>query len=695
MSHLRPFSILLIVSLILLLLLAACEQTEPTPTPTDEPATHQASLNTVMPSATAVPATQTATATTSPMAVATTTASPTQEATATAVPPSATPTATPTPSPTPNYPAGALLDVSMQSSVGVLLDEIPADLRDELIASLEAEDDLYWEELALQQVRLTYNRLHFRPFFYGMAKGQLPLPPRELWQITLEGRPYRQTVMGHDLLLYDYTFNSTLLTNEASPALAEPVLADVGGQWDEPFVLPLDPTLLVQRTGNSCLNEGGFPPNSYDTENVFMFYDYSCTPDSVGAAGCHRRLRPSQSCRQALESRVGSIETAVHYQRLEWDDELANTVRLGQISSLDAPDLMVLEDDLANNRIIYRYFAPDSCAIVEACVNGTGWRRLLMFDANNHNLGTEPLDIGPVVSENPLNNMFQYNSCHDHYHFANYGEFQLGTTDQPSKQAFCVESTNRFSNNEFSPLIHPYSCRNQGIAVGWGDEYKAGLDCQWIDITDLPFDDQAETMPLQFRFNQDGFLCEGDPVLNENGELVWEPSGLRTADGLPMSRPKCDFVEGWQDNNEGILDVTIPPVGSFVTAPCTNSQLGPLRNCGFTAQPMPELPTTAVDQPPLRCTPGQTVQMSCTIPADADAQVLRVCETSALLGVGVACPFEDSLTTNTITANGRDISFTCPLPRDAEEPGGDYAFYVAPLLPQNELSSVSCTVVSE
>src|SRR5690606_16009079 len=135
---------------------------------------------------------------------------------------------------------------------------------------------------------------------------------------------------------------------------------------------------------------------------------YSCTPDSVGAAGCHRRLRPSQSCRQALESRVGSIETAVHYQRLEWDDELANTVRLGQISSLDAPDLMVLEDDLANNRIIYRYFAPDSCAIVEACVNGTGWRRLLMFDANNHNLGTEPLDIGPVVSENPLNNMFQY-----------------------------------------------------------------------------------------------------------------------------------------------------------------------------------------------------------------------------------------------------------------------------------------------
>lgn len=589
---------------------------------------------------------------------------------------------------------GALISLTLQSRVGLLLDEYPEEMRDTVAAAFSAEPDAFWVELAQRQVALTYNRLHFRPFFYA-DKGQLPLPPQSLWHIELNGEPERQTSNNHDLILIAYTFSSTLLTGLDEPAKAESALAEIGGVWEEPFILPPDPTQLLQRTGNACLNEGGFPPNSYDSENVDIFYDYSCTADSGGPAGCHRTILPTLSCLQALNATVGTVETAVRFERLPWDADLANQVRIGDVLSEGAPDLLVVGGDLQNNRIIYRYFPPDSCALAEGCVNGTGWRRLLQFDATAHNLGAVALDIGPVVAENPLTNMFEYNSCHAHFHFQNYGEFQLGTTSQPSKQAFCVESTSRFSNNELAPLTHDFSCANQGIQAGWVDEYGAGLDCQWIDITDLEFGGDTTSLPLSFRFNTEQFLCEGNPVLDENGQPVFEPSGLRNSNGLPISRPQCEFVADWDAGNSGTEEVTIPASGSFVTQPCASSEQGPRRNCGFTSISLPDLPAAAEEDgaTPLRCTPGSTVQLSCSLNGDAAAQVVRLCETSAVLGSGTACTFTDALLNQVVTSSPVELSFTCPFVRDENEPGGDYALYAAPLFTGDALAEVSCTPV--
>lgn len=714
-----PFIHLLFVTLVLLLWLAACQQESnmaphvqprPSKTPAETGALAAAApTRTATIWATAVARIQTATITAPPEAPPTLTPPPTLAAspdpltTPASSPPSLSPALTPSPGgltiTSPTDRPGALIRLTMNSTVGVLLDEIPQESRGRVATTLLQNPDDYWQNLARQQVQLTYNRLHFRPFFYGMLKGQLPLPPDSVWKIALsEDGPRRAMIGGHDYVLIDYAFSSVLLSDAESPGQAEFLLGQEGGQWTEPFVLPGDPQLLLQRTGNACINESGFPPNSFDSENVSFYYDYTCTADSAGPAGCHRSNLPSLSCLEALGARVGMVETGMEFERLPWDADLADEVRVAQVLSFGAPNLTVVGDELAVNRITYQYFPPNSCAAQEACINGDGWRRLLQFDAMVHNLGTEALNIGRVIRSNPLNTMFQYNSCHDHYHFANFGEFQLGTNNQPSKQAFCVESTSRLSNNELSPLTHDFTCSNQGIQAGWVDEYQAGLDCQWIDITDLEIDGEAMTMPLIFRFNQNGFLCEGQPVLNENGELMWEPTGERTAEGLPISRPQCEFVEGWDSNNEGSHEMVIPAVGSFVTAPCTQGQIGPLRNCGFILQPLPPLPTPTpttdeAAQTPLRCTPGQTVQLSCTIPADAQPQTLRICETSAALGVGTACTFETSLVNRVIGPDGRDISFTCPFPRDANEPGGDYAFYVAPVFPEDGLAQVSCTAV--
>ena len=608
------------------------------------------------------------------VAVPTTTQATPVTQSATAVPP---PTATPLalatniPTPEPSFvEEGALIELTMVSQVGVLLDEIPLELRDEVAAAILSRPDSYWIAQAQQQVGLTKNRLYFRNFFYA-DKGQLPLPPKELWNVELDtAGPTRQTIDGHDLVMIDYTFSSTLLTDKASPSMAEPTLGDVGGVWEEPFIFPADPDFLLQRTGNACINEGGFPPNSFDSENISIYYDYTCLANSGGPSGCHRTQLPTLSCQEALTARVGEVETVMRFERVVWDSARADQVRVGEMTKTDTTDLTVVGADLATNRIIYRYITPDSCALGEQSVGGSGWRRLLQFDATVYNVGGQPLHIGPVITEDPQRNAFRYDACHDHVHFSNYGEFSLD--DVPGavggKRAFCVQSTNRFSNNEFAPLTHPYTCQFQGIQAGWVDEYGAGLDAQWIDITDIEIPESSLTAQLTFASNTDQFLCEGTPVLDDEGEPLWEPSGFRTETGLPISRPQCVFTPQWQDNNSASQEVTILPTGGFVTAPCANGEVGPLRNCGFVEQ-----------EDDLICEPGSPTQAIHAGGETAVPQVVRVCETSAVLGTGVACTYEDALANVIVGQAETAINFTCPGPRDAQEPGGRYSLYTAPL----------------
>ncbi|MEW5987369.1 MAG: lysyl oxidase family protein, partial [Chloroflexota bacterium] len=566
--------------------------------------------------------------------------------------------------------------------------------------------DTLWLERAKRQVQLTRYRLTFRNFFYP-GKGQLPLPPEQLWEIELDAAgPVRVATQGHDLILLNYTFSSTLLTDLHSPGIVEPALAEIGGRWQEPFILPFDPELLLQRTDNACVNEGGFPPHSFDSENAWQFYDHTCLADSAGPTGCHRDRLPAQSCVEALASHVGWLETAVEFERLAWDATLADQVRVEEVVEGGA-DLAVVAGDLADNRVIYRYFEPDSCAIVEQCVGGAGWRRLLQFSATVHNLGGQALHIG-TPAEDPEHNLFQYNACHDHFHFSDYGDFIFGADalTNASKQAFCVESTGRRSNNEASPLYHDYTCRFQGIQAGWVDEYQAGLECQWIDITDVEgtqgtegteegeflqppeFPSSYYTATLSFNSNTDGFLCEGTPVVDENGVQLWEASGLVDEEGQPIERPQCAFVPEWDRNNQGAYEMVVAAEGSFVTEACGRQHFGPRRNCGFS----PQVVDVTLPEESLfgSCQPDRPVRLTCRVEDATRPMVLRICETSAVLGAGLACVYQEALANETIDAEGVEVSFSCPAARDEQEPGGRYAFYTGPVYPQDEPQVVSC-----
>jgi hypothetical protein len=414
---------------------------------------------------------------------------------------------------------GALIQVTMRSTVGVVLDEIPTGMRDTVAESYLQMPDTFWQDRAIMQLEHTFYRLIYRNFYYGQTKGTLPLPPVRLWSIRLAAAGAQsQAFQGHDAVLLPYEFSTTILTDAASAAQAEPMLSTVGGVWHEPFALPLDPEFLLQRTGLACIDEAEFPLNTADSENARFLFDQDCDVGTPATASCHLTAPlPTESCRQALRRHVGRVDTRMRFERLQWDARLANQVRIGALTYDAHPDLQVIGSALKENRIIYRYIPADSCAIVEGCVRGSGWRRLLQFTASIKNVGGQALAVGSTRKGSPLrqHNVFEFSPCHEHFHFRYYGDFTLGAgtaqATQGDKRAFCVESTQRHFNSETSPLVHPYSCQNQGIEAGWGDDYVAGIECQWIDITDMDIPEGGTTLPLRFEVNPEAFLCEGTP----------------------------------------------------------------------------------------------------------------------------------------------------------------------------------------
>jgi hypothetical protein len=584
----------------------------------------------------------------------------------------------------------ALVGVSAESRVGVLLDEVPASLRGRLEADLLARPPAFWIERAKKQLKLTTFRLVFRKFNYpNTGRQSLPLPPEEIWKIT-PGAPRKVVVDGHQLVVVDYRFASTLLTSSASPAASEPQLGTIGGQWNEPFVLPIDPELVFQRTGFACMNEAATPPDSLDAEEMPTFFDHGCQVEPrLSNLGCHQSGLPKQSCVDALAARIGSVRTNVRFERLPWNIDLARSVRVGKITVRGGADLVVEKDEFRVNRVTYRYIPPGDCTIDEKCVAAPGWRKLLQFGGVDRNTGDKPVVIGRVDyflqgNGTPLseNNVLELSACHKHYHFTHYGTFSFGDGDDiNAKRGFCLESTNRYSNLPQSPLDTHFDCNNQGVDVGWVDQYKPGLPCQWLDVTDVDTANGPVTKELKFASNPDGFLCEGKPVVDAQGRQRFEATEFTTAAGAPVRRPMCEFAPGALDNNTDAYPATVPPDGGgYVTLPCTGSEVGPLRNCGL--EPRPEA---------FACTPGTRVRLQCSVPAGSVPQVLRVCERSNALGSGIACTYQEAYRSVNVDAGGTDLTFACPGERGPGEPGGSYAFYTGPTIPGDPSAPVSCT----
>jgi hypothetical protein len=159
---------------------------------------------------------------------------------------------------------------------------------------------------------------------------------------------------------------------------------------------------------------------------------------------------------------------------------------VGTNYALSLPDL-ILWAPASDPRARYLTFASGDCEVLEGCgIPGT--RRVLQFGTETRNIGTEDLFLG-----NPIGNpLFEYDSCHDHYHFNDFAEYRLldlsgAQVALGNKVGFCLLDYHAWDPNANPNSV--YDCGNQGIQKGWADVYSASLPCQWIDITGLPAGD--------------------------------------------------------------------------------------------------------------------------------------------------------------------------------------------------------------
>ena len=136
---------------------------------------------------------------------------------------------------TPNPPAaetpepGALIQLNLESQVGVLLDEIPASIRERVATSLLAKDDEFWVARAKRQLALANYRLNFRAAYYEEEKAQLPLPPESVLQIAIgEGGARRESVEGHDYVLVDYALETVVINTGHGLKTLDAVSGSVG-----------------------------------------------------------------------------------------------------------------------------------------------------------------------------------------------------------------------------------------------------------------------------------------------------------------------------------------------------------------------------------------------------------------------------------------------------------------------------------
>ena len=180
----------------------------------------------------------------------------------------------------------------------------------------------------------------------------------------------------------------------------------------------------------------------------------------------------------------------------------------------------------------------DACMIAEGCIQGYGTREIVRFDTEIANIGTEDYFIG-APSAQP--DQFEWDACHNHYHYEGYAEYALfddSGSPLPTigfKNGFCVLD---LGGCNYGGGPQKYTCSNMGITAGCQDIYSRYLDCQWVDITDLPGGDYTLVIRVNWDYSPD---ANGSFELNyANNAVAVCFSFERDGDGQAINFEKYD-----------------------------------------------------------------------------------------------------------------------------------------------------------
>ena len=235
---------------------------------------------------------------------------------------------------------------------------------------------------------------------------------------------------------------------------------------------------------------------------------------------------------------------------------------LGAAQALDkepdlegTPDLIVYEQATANQWVVRDERLDASFCSVEEGGITPGLRRLVRFTVMTPNIGDADINVGDPNEHVAANDgLFEFASCHQHYHFRHYTTYELvdpatGYVWRAAKRGFCMLDTdpNHMNISPKSPYYR--SCGaidvpgNQGISASWADTYRFFLGGQYFVL------DGGDGQPV---------VPPGDYVIRITVDppfqaTAGEPCPHVDAVGMCHMLPESDYT-----NNVGVVPITIP-----------------------------------------------------------------------------------------------------------------------------------------
>lgn len=204
------------------------------------------------------------------------------------------------------------------------------------------------------------------------------------------------------------------------------------------------------------------------------------------------------------------------------------------------------------------------CSVVEGGVQ-PGYRRLLRFTVTTPNVGSADVFVGnPGDHMDPngdgstadADGLFEFSTCHDHYHFQNYATYRLidasGKEWRSAKRGFCMLDTDPYNEGTQTQVGSPnyMSCGTtqlagfQGVSHGWADTYVWQLAGQYFVLDGG--DGQVVVPP-------------GTYTIEVHVNPPYPPSKKGGCAFATDANGMChNFAESDYDNNIGRATVTVP-----------------------------------------------------------------------------------------------------------------------------------------
>uniref|UniRef100_A0A1I8NT37 protein-lysine 6-oxidase n=1 Tax=Stomoxys calcitrans TaxID=35570 RepID=A0A1I8NT37_STOCA len=224
----------------------------------------------------------------------------------------------------------------------------------------------------------------------------------------------------------------------------------------------------------------------------------------------------------------------------------ANNKNVAIVKCVDkVPDLKLIGEEIQRSLFLdSRPLFSLKCALEEKCLSKDAYelartqpsskRKLLRFNTKAENVGRA--DFSPYANYN----QWQWHQCHLHYHsmeeFASFDIFDMRyrKVAEGHKASFCLMDISCKAG--ITPK-HTCGNRQQGISAGCADVYSAYLDCQWVDVTNLPIN---RTYILRVAINPNYSIGE-ESYENNSVECLLDYTGERNSTRVR----NCNAVALW------------------------------------------------------------------------------------------------------------------------------------------------------